>query len=167
MDADIHTLGRKNGKTACGLSAKRRPVTDDTDDITCERCKPKPKTLRDRGSRERARHVRDNQWRFTERCAEHETFWFCVWNKNRRDEAANEWRDALMTGMEIQDWMHRHSDWFSVGEWDDDRYAVPVKITDAGRSALEDRDEYDMEPVYGGMVEPGWKCVPIPTATST
>lgn len=107
-----------------------------------------------------ARRIRDEHWLFMERCAEHDPLWYCVWNKTRQPELPDEWRDALVNGMELLDWVNRHPDWFVVGEWDDDRYARPYRLTAAGHAALADRALYDMEPVYGGLVEPGWQCIP-------
>jgi hypothetical protein len=96
------------------------------------------------------------------RIVDHGTLWFCVWNKRRLDEKPDEWRDCLIGGMEILEWMNRHPDWFVYGEWNDDRYAFPVQLTDAGRAALHERQKYDMEPVFGGLVEPGWQAIPLP-----
>jgi hypothetical protein len=95
-----------------------------------------------------------------ERCAEHNPLWFCVWNKGGRPEASDEWRDGLITGMEIQAWMARHRDWFKIGRWNEKRYARSIRLTNAGRAALANRADFDMEPVFGGLVEPGWQCVP-------
>lgn len=95
-----------------------------------------------------------------ERVAEHGTLWFCNWNKDRRDEGPDELRTSLIGGMSIGAWMDKHPDWFVAGEWSEDRRAFPVRLTDAGRAALADRSPWDMEPVTGGMVEPGWIAVP-------
>lgn len=102
-----------------------------------------------------------------ERCATHDPLWVCAWNKNSKPEADDEMRTCLITGIEMLDWLKRHPDWFMVGEWDEARYANPVRITDAGRAALADREKYDMEPVYGGMVEPGWQAIPLPRKVAT
>ena len=56
--------------------------------------------------------------------------------------------------------MGAHPDWFVVGAWDDARYAQPVHLTEAGRLALTQRARYDLEPVRGGLVEPGWEAIP-------
>ena len=109
-----------------------------------------------------ARAIRDGQWRFMERIAEHGTLWFTPWNKSRREEAADELREGLIGGMELLDWVERHKDWFESGEWSSERDARPYRLTDAGRAALADRATYDMEPVYGGLVEPGWRAIPSP-----
>lgn len=122
---------------------------------------PKPKRLRTKFDREMARSTRNRQWRFMERCAEHNPLWFCVWNKERRDEGPDEWRDCLIGGMDILGWMDQHPDWFVKGEWSDERYAMPVSLTDAGRVALAEREKYDMEDVYGGLVEPGYVVTPL------
>lgn len=121
-----------------------------------------PRKLTDRESREHARAVRDRQWRFMERCAEHEPLWFCVWDKRGREEGPDEWLDGLITGLEIQDWITRHPKWFVYGEWNEERYAAPVTLTDAGKRALRNRSAHDMKPVFGGLVEPGWQAIPTP-----
>lgn len=125
-----------------------------------------PKRLKARMWREIARNVRDQQWRLMERAAEHNPLWFCVWNKNRRPTLADEQRHGLIDGMEMLAWTDRHPDWFIKGEWSDERYAFPLYLTDAGRVALAEREKYDMEPVYGGMVEPGWQAIPYPKAAA-
>lgn len=121
-----------------------------------------PKKLRGVRDRQIARAMRDDQWRFMERIAEHGTLWFCNWNKRRLEEQQDELRTSFVGGRNIGAWLTTHADWFVVGEWNNGRYAMPVQLTDAGRSALANRAPYDMEPIEGGMVEPGW--VAIPTA---
>lgn len=128
-----------------------------------------PKILVDENSRNMARWSRDRQWQFAEKVEKHGTLWFCWWNKNRRHREPHPddlWVDGLITGMEILDWLKRHEDWWVIGEWDDDHYAAPVQLTAAGRTALAEREKYDMEPVYGGMVEPGWTCIPAERASA-
>ena len=98
------------------------------------------------------------------RILDHGTLWFCVWNQRRLDEQPDEWRDGLISGMEILEWMNRHPDWFVSGVWNAARYAFPVQLTDAGRAALHERQKYDLEPVFGGLVEPGWQAIPGPAA---
>ena len=120
----------------------------------------KPKILTDEESCRRARYIRDRQWRFMECIAEHRVLWFCIWNKKGLPQALDEWRDGLITGMEIQDWIDRHRKWFLVGPWNDERYARRVQLTKEGNQALAVREKYDMEPVFGGMVEPGWMAIP-------
>jgi len=107
-----------------------------------------------------ARHARDDQWRFMERVALFGVLWWCIWNKNGRLEREDEERDCLISGMERQEWMQAHSDWWIVGEWDEERYARPVRLTAAGQFALANRHLYDMEPVTGGLIDPGWSAVP-------
>jgi hypothetical protein len=109
---------------------------------------------------EHARRSRDYQWRFMARVLEVGTLWFTPWEKNRRPQAADEWRDGLLTGLDIVRWWTAHPDWFVIGEWDNERSARPIQLTDAGRAALADRATYDLEPYHGGMIEPGWIAVP-------
>lgn len=71
---------------------------------------------------------------------------------------------GLIDGMELLEWLNRHRDWWIIGRWRDDRYAAPIRLTAKGRRALKRRSRYDMEPVTGGMVEPGWIAVPLPRA---
>lgn len=109
--------------------------------------------------RQHARWSREYQWRFMERVKQSGTLWFTPWNKRRRPEAPDEWRDGLLTGLDIVRWCSKHPDWFVVGEWSDERDARPISLTDAGRLALQNR-ECDMEPYEGGLVEPGWTAIP-------
>jgi len=107
-----------------------------------------------------ARYARDEQWCFMERVALLGVLWWCIWNKGGRPEQDDEKRDCLVAGMERQEWMQTHPDWWTIGEWDEIRYARPVRLTEEGYSALANRHLYDMEPVTGGLVEPGWSAVP-------
>jgi hypothetical protein len=114
-----------------------------------------------------ARRMRDHHWQVADRIAALGTLYICWWNKNcRLKEPYPE--DlivcGLIDGMEIIAWLNSHPDWWVIGEWDDARYAAPVSITDAGRTALAEREKYDMEPVEGGLVEPGWICIPAEKA---
>jgi len=118
-----------------------------------------PKHLKTKWARKHARHVRNRQWKFMDRIKSYGTLWFCIWNKRHMDEKPDEWRDGLITGMEIQDWIDRHRKWFLQGKWNDERYARPVRLTKLGRAALTDRTD-DMTPVYGGLVEPGYFVYP-------
>jgi hypothetical protein len=120
----------------------------------------KPKRLTSKRDREMARHLRNAQWAFMEKVNVFGTVWFCVWNKYRRAELADETRCCLISGMELLEWIDRHPDWWVKGEWSDERYAMPLQLTDAGRLALQQREKYDMEPVTGGLVEPGWLTTP-------
>jgi hypothetical protein len=121
-----------------------------------------PRKLTSISDRRMARFVRDRQWRFMERCLEHDPLWFCVWNKAKKPELADEWRDGLITGLEINEWMAAHPDWFKIGSWYEKRYARPIRLTDVGRKALANREPYDMEPHNGGFVEPGYVVIPWP-----
>jgi hypothetical protein len=127
-----------------------------------------PRELTDDAARQRARWTRDRHWEIAARIAEADPLWVCWWNKNRRHDAANTPDDllvcSLIDGMEIMEWLNSHAEWWSIGEWSDERYAAPVTITAAGRAALDDREQYDMEPVTGGLVQPGWTCIPAPRA---
>lgn len=122
----------------------------------------KPKVLRKKWQRENARRTRDAHWRMMERAAEHNPLWFCVWNKKRLPELADEERHGLLDGLEMLAWTDQHPDWFIKGEWSDERYAFPLYLTEAGRQALTEREKYDMELVHGGLVEPGFVVTPIP-----
>jgi hypothetical protein len=116
------------------------------------------------GDREMARRVRDGQWKFMEKVHALGTIWWCIWNKERKPELADEYRNCLLSGMELNEWMSTHPDWWEIGEWSDDRYARPVRLTDVGMAALASRDVYDMEPVTGGLVEPGYIVDPLPAS---
>jgi len=124
-----------------------------------------PRLLTGDASRARARYTRDQQWNFMARAAEHDPLWFCIWNKRHLPEAADEWRDGLITGLDIEAWVSDHPTWFVRGEWDDGRYARPIWLTDAGRAALIERaPEFDMAPHHGGFVEPGYVVTPLTPA---
>lgn len=130
--------------------------------------KEPPRELTDDRARQMGRWARDTQWKFADAVLEHGTLWFCWWNKNRHHPEEGRpddlWVSGLIVGMEILDWLRRHDDWWVIGKWNDARYAAPVSLTDAGRAALADRERYDMEPVYGGLVEPGFVVVPAERA---
>ena len=119
-----------------------------------------PKTLTSPADRAMARRVREVQWQFMERVASAGTLWWCNWNKRGLPEGTDECRMGLISGMELAAWMQTHPDWWEIGAWDDARYAMPVALTAAGRDAFASRALYDLEPVTGGLVEPGWSCVP-------
>ena len=119
--------------------------------------------LTSRFDRERARRTREMQWRFMERVFEWRELWFSPWNKDRRDEAPDEWRACLMTGMEILGWIRSHRTWFHFGRWNEDRAARPIRLTAEGKRAVFERPrEADMEPIHGGLVEPGYIVRPLP-----
>lgn len=119
-----------------------------------------PRRLTSRAAREDARRTRDAHWAFMEKVNRLGTVWWCIWNKYGREELPDEERMCLISGMELQEWMQAHPDWWTVGEWDDARYARPVQITDTGRAALRVRARYDDEDVTGGLVEPGFVVKP-------
>jgi hypothetical protein len=127
----------------------------------------KPKKLTSKNMRQIARNIRNAQWGMMEKMQKFDTIWFCVWNKRRLPEAPDEIRCGLIDGMELLSWTDTHSDWFEKGEWNDERYAMPIKLTDAGRDALNNRALYDMEPVHGGLVEPGFIVIPLPISTAS
>lgn len=135
----------------------------------------KPKRLTSKRDRENARRTRDRQWAVMERVAAlaPAPLWVCWWNKNRHHSPSPEAQYAdgsgfrndllvcgLIDGCELAGWLNSHKDWWIIGEWSDERYAAPVTLTDAGRAALANRERYDMEPVTGGLVEPGWIARP-------
>ena len=115
-----------------------------------------PKILSTPEAKAMARHIRDGQWRFMRRVAELGTLWWCCWNKPGLPEAADECRMSLVSGMSLGAWLQTHPEWWEIGEWDEARYAQPVRLTTVGREALADYERYDCEPVRGGLVEPGW-----------
>ncbi len=127
----------------------------------------RPKKLTSRRAREDARRTRDWQWEIADRVNRLGILWCCWWNKNRHFNERNPApADTLVCGLidgcELLEWFGQHPDWWSIGEWSDERYAAPVSLTDAGRRALADRERYDMDPVTGGLVEPGWQAIPLP-----
>lgn len=126
--------------------------------------KPAPRILTDAASRDMARRTRDGQWDFMQQVADQGTIWLCWWNKNRHHDRESAPEDlvicGLIDGMELLGWMKSHKDWWVIGSWSDERYAAPVSLTPAGHEALASRALYDLEPVNGGLVEPGWTCVP-------
>jgi hypothetical protein len=134
---------------------------------------PQPKKLTSKRHRETARHMRNEQWAFADRVAELGTVWLCWWNKNRHHDTTKDGAlpddlrvSGLIDGMELLEWLNSHKDWWVIGEWSDERYAAPVSLTPAGRAALANRELYDLEPVTGGLVEPGWICVPAPAGSA-
>ena len=119
-----------------------------------------PNVLSSPDDRAMARRTREAQWEFMQRVADAGTLWWCAWNTSSLPEGPDECRMGLLEGMEVSQWMHTHPAWWDIGGWDDTRSAQPVRLTEAGREALAHRDQYDMEPVTGGLVEPGWVCTP-------
>jgi len=129
--------------------------------------KSPPRELTEPSQREMARRMRDSHWAFMEKVQQLGTLWWCTWDKERRHKppADDVYVSGLIDAMELSEWISRHEDWWVKGEWSDERYALPVQLTDEGRRALAERHLYDMEPVTGGMVEPGWICVPAELLT--
>ena len=127
-----------------------------------------PKALESPKDREMARRIRNRQWAMLERIAERDPLWVCWWDKWGQHSQIEERPDdlevfCLLSSNERFQWFGPggpHADWIEVGPWSEERCAAPVRITAAGRSALAARDQYDMEPVSWGMVEPGWVCIP-------
>lgn len=127
-----------------------------------KKTKPKPKILRGKKFREYARDTRNWQWKFMERVDSAGTLWFSPWNKDKREQGLDEWRDCLIGGLEIISWVANHEDWFIKGEWDDTRAARPIQLTPAGKAALTNRAPYDLEPVVICLIEPGSIAIPTP-----
>ena len=127
-----------------------------------------PKVLNSPKNQEMARRTRNDQWALLERIAEHDPLWVCWWDKLGRHSQIEERPDDLevcdlITTTELNRWIGEsgtHPDWIKVGSWSEERCATPVRITEAGRSALATRDQFDMEPVHGGLFQPGWVCIP-------
>lgn len=138
---------------------------------TCPRATPtsrsnsKPKRLTDRNSRRFARSQRDSQWAFMERVVREGIVWMCPWDKHERHKDGDGvYVFGLLGSGEFYHWLDSHKDWWNRGRWSEKRCASSIRITEAGRKALENRGSYDMEPIYGGIVEPGY--VVIPSANS-
>ncbi len=89
------------------------------------------------------RRTRDFQWEFMERIrdamSEFGELWWCIWNKRRLPEGPGEHRQCLLSGMDVNAWVQEHPEWFDQGPWDDERYAIPIKLTAAGLEAMENR----------------------------
>lgn len=131
-----------------------------------------PRVLSTPEDRQMARRMRDGHWSIMEKVDRLGTLWCCWWDKKGKfskgsfaegrisTAPADVYVFGLFDASEFLEWTKRHPDWWIVGEWSDERYAAPVSLTDAGREALRNRHLYDMEPVTGGMVEPGWIATP-------
>lgn len=123
----------------------------------------KPKRLTDRTQRMIARRERDSQWEFMERVAREGIVWMCPWDKyGRHKNGDGVYVFGLLGSNEFFHWLADHKDWWKRGRWSEKRCARSIRITDAGRAALLNREQYDMEPIYGGMVEPGYVVTPWP-----
>lgn len=151
-----------------------------------------PKRLTDRNARKRARAERDSQWEFMERVAREGVVWMCPWDKYHRhgprcgcgsktfEPHGDQWQCVhcktvkdrvpddgvyvfgLLGSNEFFHWLDSHKDWWKRGRWSGKRCARSIRITEAGRAALANRELYDMEPIHGGMVEPGYIVTPWP-----
>ena len=123
----------------------------------------KPKRLTDTWSRIRARRERDAEWAFMERVAREGVVWMCPWDKyGRHKNGDGVYVFGLIGSGEFFHWLATHKDWWQRGRWSEKRCARSIRITDAGRAALANRGQYDMEPIFGGMVEPGYVVRPWP-----
>jgi hypothetical protein len=69
---------------------------------------------------------------------------------------------GLLGCNELFAWLAAHKDWWKHGRWSEKRCARSIRLSDAGRKALANRAQYDMEPIHGGMVEPGYIVTPWP-----
>jgi hypothetical protein len=126
-----------------------------------------PKRLTDRNSRMMARRERDSQWEFMERVAREGIVWMCPWDKHGKHKNGDGvYVFGLIGSNEFYHWLSEHKDWWKRGRWSEKRCARSIRITDAGRKALKARDHYDMEPIFGGMVEPGYVVTPWPRKAS-
>jgi hypothetical protein len=74
---------------------------------------------------------------------------------------------GLIGSNEFLGWLAAHKDWWKRGRWSEKRCARSIRITEAGRKALRNRARYDMEPIHGGMVEPGYIVTPWPRKVAT
>lgn len=123
----------------------------------------KPKRLTDRSSRMFARRTRDAQWAFMERVAREGIVWMCPWDKyGKHKNGDGVYVFGLIGSNELFDWLAAHKEWWKRGRWSEKRCARSIRITDAGRNALANREQYDMELIHGGMVEPGYVVRPWP-----
>lgn len=86
----------------------------------------------------------------------------CPWDKYRKHGADGVHVFGLLGSNELFHWIDSHKDWWQKGRWSDKRCARSIRITDAGRTALQNRHLYDAELIYGGMVEPGYVVRPLP-----
>ena len=121
----------------------------------------KPKRLTDRTMRMIARRERDGQWEFMERVAREGIVWMCPWDKyGRHKNGDGVYVFGLLGSNEFYHWLDSHKDWWIRGRWSEKRCARSIRITDAGRKALKNREKYDMELIFGGMVEPGYVVMP-------
>ena len=127
----------------------------------------KPKRLTAKRDRAMARRERDSQWAFMERVAREGIVWMCPWDKYGRHKGGDGvYVFGLLGSNELFHWLDSHKDWWKRGRWSEKRCARSIRITVHGRAALINRGPYDMEPICGGMVEPGWEAIPLPPEAS-
>jgi hypothetical protein len=124
----------------------------------------KPRKLTSRRDREMGRRIRNFHWKFMERLQREGTIHVCVWNKYGLEERQNELMLDMVSGCELLEWMSDHRDWFIIGKQDEARWTNPIALTEVGKLALSERKKYDMEPVKGGLFEPGFEVIPIEEA---
>lgn len=118
------------------------------------------KRLTDKLDREAARRTLDGHWDFVRRLAREGIVHFCVWNKYHHKEQRNEARHGLIDGLEVLEFVRQHRPWFGSGAYDLKRNTRPMWLTARGRRALR-RQAGRPEMVYGGLVEPGYKAMPL------
>jgi hypothetical protein len=110
-----------------------------------------------------ARKERDSQWEFMERVAREGIVWICPWDKYKRHKDGDGvYVFGLIGSNEFFHWLDSHKDWWVRGDWSEERCARSIQITEAGRNALANREQYDTELIHGGMVEPGYVVRPWP-----
>jgi hypothetical protein len=98
---------------------------------------------------------------FMERVAREGKVWMCPWDKyGRHKNGDGVYVFGLIGSNEFHAWLRSHADWWIHGRWSAKRCARSIQITDVGREALKHRQLYDMEPIHGGMVEPGFVVTP-------
>ncbi len=127
--------------------------------------KQKEKVLTDDFERQMARNQRNAHWGYMQQIA-HSGVMYVRWNKYSKPDGPQHLSFCLMSIMDFQSWTKQHPEWWDVGEWDDEQYGNPYRVTDAGRKALTEKHLYDMEPHHGGMVEPGYVVIPAEVSPS-
>lgn len=119
-----------------------------------------PRRLTDADSRQVARRTLDMHWDFVRRLARQGIIHFCVWNKYHHKEQRNEARHGLIDGLEVLGFVRQHRSWFGSGAYDLKRNTRPMWLTARGRRALR-RQADRPEMIFGGLVEPGYKAMPL------
>ncbi len=121
-----------------------------------------PRLLASKSYREAARRIRDGQWRHMEDLRESGGEYWRAFGGEGNVPAGVVFFGFLLW-QDMAAWLHEHHDWFNIGDFDTARGANPIALTAAGLRALENRQLYDMDPVFGGAVEPGWTAIPTPS----